>query len=676
MLSTVFNSLLLGLFIFGGGWVIGRRLISPTQSALRFVTGTLIWLTVMATTSGVVYRVWNLGRPALWLLIIGLPIGLMVWAFKNPPKTPSDVPKSIPWQTVLTTVVLLAHLALCLSVLWQVRTFEAIRSPWHVVPIIFFALAFVFNLTLLVASLKRHTLTQSYLIVALGTGLVLAVTLIIYGPGYGFDPFIHQATERLILATGEVQPKPFYYLGQYGLVTLMASISHIEVGMIDRLLLSLLATLALPLIVLLGLNNNDDNRLSTFTALVLLGLPLTWFINTTPQGLSNLLLCAVIFLAARGAPIDKSPWRWIGALAAFSFATLVVHPLAGIPAFILTAVAVTPKILKHWSDQIWPSVLIAALCAPVLPLLFWWQEQRLAGTGAITALSTIPQAAQSSFIYFENRHQIFLDFVYHIGFNLPLLMLLLAVTGCVVAWKTNQGRRMLPLVIVSVVLLADGIIMNAYIPFQYLIDYERTAYGDRLIEFAFLFLLPLVALALHHFFTKLLAAPTMVVVFWILLLAGFRTTGLYLSQPRFDNYSFDRGYNTSIHDLKAVHTIENEAKQPYIVLANQAVSAAALGELGFKKYFLAQNGTAEQIFFYPVPTGGTLYQYYLKMVYEEPKRETVEQAMNLTGVREAYFVLNRYWSDYEKIAEVAKQSAESWESVDDGAILIFRYTKP
>jgi hypothetical protein len=105
------------------------------------------------------------------------------------------------------------------------------------------------------------------------------------------------------------------------------------------------------------------------------------------------------------------------------------------------------------------------------------------------------------------------------------------------------------------------------------------------------------------------------------------------------------------------------------VLADQQVSAAAIKEFGFAKYY--QNG----IFYYPVPTGGPLYPFYLDMVYESPSRQTIFAAMDLAGVRESYFVLNKYWWAFPKILAEAKLSADSWREIGDGKIFVFLYKK-
>ena len=151
------------------------------------------------------------------------------------------------------------------------------------------------------------------------------------------------------------------------------------------------------------------------------------------------------------------------------------------------------------------------------------------------------------------------------------------------------------------------------------------------------------------------------------------TISLYLSYPRLDNYYNSRGYSTGELDIDAVRWINNQTEESYIVLANQQVSAAALHELGFKHYYKNEKG--EEIYNYPIPTGGKLYQYYLDMVYKKPSRQTVLAAMKLAGAEEGYFVLNKYWWAYAKVLAEAKLEADEWKEFGEGEIMVFKYKK-
>lgn len=154
-----------------------------------------------------------------------------------------------------------------------------------------------------------------------------------------------------------------------------------------------------------------------------------------------------------------------------------------------------------------------------------------------------------------------------------------------------------------------------------------------------------------------------------LLLGALLAASLYLSYPRFDRYHNSHSYAVSQADVMAVDWIEQDAAgAEYVVLANQQVSAAALRQLGFKKYYPGD------IFFYPIPTGGPLYREYLNMT-NQPTAATMSAAMDLAGVRLAYFVLDDYWFEADKIAPEAELIAEHVERIAGGQVRVFRFRK-
>ncbi len=117
---------------------------------------------------------------------------------------------------------------------------------------------------------------------------------------------------------------------------------------------------------------------------------------------------------------------------------------------------------------------------------------------------------------------------------------------------------------------------------------------------------------------------------------------------------------------------KQKTNKNYVVLANQQVSAAALKVFGFNNYYDSALGP---IYFYPIPTGGPLYQYYLQMVYNQPERETTYQAMDLTGTNELYLVINKYWYESDKIIKAAKVTADNWSKIANQEIYIFKYLR-
>ena len=217
-------------------------------------------------------------------------------------------------------------------------------------------------------------------------------------------------------------------------------------------------------------------------------------------------------------------------------------------------------------------------------------------------------------------------------------------------------------------LIINYILLKSFITFPALIQYEQNVYPARILEISFYFLIPLFLFALYKFLEKISQSNFLTKTFFILIFSLFLTFSLYYSYPKDDgeDYQIDRGYSVSRADISAVQKIEEDASgHDYIVLANQSVSAAAVREFGFKKYY-------GPYFYYPIPTGDQLYQYYLSMVYRAPSRETVREAADLADVNLVYFVLNKYWTDADKISVEAKKNADEMMLVDN-KITIFKY---
>ena len=161
-------------------------------------------------------------------------------------------------------------------------------------------------------------------------------------------------------------------------------------------------------------------------------------------------------------------------------------------------------------------------------------------------------------------------------------------------------------------------------------------------------------------------------LFIITIIPVILTLALYLSYPQRNVKARFPGYNVTASDFTAAEWIHAQnSEYNYVVLSDQLVSAAALTKYSFAKYFDTPQG---QLFYYSIPTGGEMYKYYGKMIYEGQKREYMESAMQTVGVEKAYFVVNKYWANAEKIIAGAKQTADAVEVIDDN-VWIFEYNK-
>jgi hypothetical protein len=402
-------------------------------------------------------------------------------------------------------------------------------------------------------------------------------------------------------------------------------------------------------------------------------IPLSAFVSTTPQGLADLFFLLTAMIGAAWLHAHSPPLGFVILLAA---ASVAVHPLAGIPALFCLALLMTVKlrheglVLPQVSKAVVFTILIIAASLAV-PLAFSLR----AGTGGLPIEEAIkkPITTVIGSIPFEKpgidtRFLPLLDFAEFVNRNRDTLWLFMAIAGAWLLGKKKPYRRSaLALGGLSIALISSSAILRSGFTFQDVIGYEQGNYAARLYEAGLLAATPLVLAAFAWWWRALSKTDAPVRFLMSIAFAATVAALVYGAFPRLDDYRWSRGYSTSAHDVAAVRWINTQAIGPYVVLANQSVSAAALSEFGFRTYYGDQ-------FYYSIPTGAPLYQRYLEMSYKTPSRDTMDAAMREMGVPTAYFVINDYWTDSARIIESAKKTADDWREIDGGKIFIFHYT--
>jgi len=633
---------------------------------VNMLNKSLIILCLVSICGSIVYRFYALNNFGVFLTIVLVAAGHII-ARKQYNKNNNLFLRKFKYSIFynLYFILFYAFLFICFYILFTSLTTRSIISPWQVVPWYFFIFygltAYVF---LIIINIQKKIKQPSNQIIFLFFTpfcfLSFSVALIVYKINYGFDPFIHQATLDLINKKGFVDPKPFYYLGQYSLEIIIHKITNIPLFWIDKLLVPLLASIYLPIVLYRTLREKFKKQTVILLAILsLLIFPFSFFIITTPQNLAYLFLILSILFGISGSDLFII---YLLALAAF-----VTHPIAGIPALSFAfAIMIHRSKFIFFKYKKYFYSLIFTLTIFTLPLLFYIFEKGSHNSqhgyeNNYNFFTLIPK------IIIPSQENIILNFVYFYGFNVKIFIAALALIGFIVMLRNKKIYKTYFIYFGFSIALFLSYFLTTYLPFDFLISYERSNYADRIFQVASFFLLPFLILAIYKIILKAKQQNKFVCisfgVFGILLI----TASLYTSYPRVDHYFNSRGYSTSENDIKAVRWINDNAESGYIVLANQQVSAAALNEFGFKKYY------KRDIFYYPVPTGGSLYQYYLDMVYDKPSRKTMKSAMDLAGVNSGYFVLNKYWWAFKKILDEAKLSADEWKEFDGGEVYVFKY---
>jgi len=632
--------------------------------------------------------------------------------------------------------IFICSVCLIIYYLLRHRTDLPIRSPWEVVNWKLFVLYGIAVASLFVSLLSEIPKWLKWIFIFSFTFLSFGAALILYKIGYGFDPFIHRATEKYIDEFGTISPKPLYYVGQYALVLFFHKIFFLPIAWIDKILVPLLASITLPALFYFWADTAGEKNWKLeienwkfLVALCATILPFSAFIATTPQSLANLFLLIIIFLTvssvchseqgeeshgrseattradtrvapiSSGLPRDSSlrfaSFRMTLIITIISIATFLIHPLSGIPAFLFLGIIILMEKLNGWKKYA-VSIFTTILGSMVVPIIFIIRDK----TSFQIALNDILPTFR---LFVENKFDLFRNFAYLYKFNFWLIFLGLAAIGVLLliarhkhtalnglaheSVRKNQNKRALscatPLILTSLVIFLNAVFLKIFVKFPEVISYEQSDYSNRLIGIAALFLYPLALVPAIYFFKKVTEGNFLIKFFAILFVTYLSISSFYISYPRVDKYESSHGFSTSQFDIEVVKFInEKSADKKYVVLANQSVSAAALQEFGFQdKYYNVvklppdAKSRPSQIYFYPIPTGGILYDYYLKMVYGYPSIFTINEAMDIAGAQEAYLVINSYWYGAKGIVKNAKNTADLWWQVGNGRVYIFKYLK-
>jgi len=566
-------------------------------------------------------------------------------------------------RTILACFLLGASVLCLVFVIWstwQGRTLASIRTPWPLLaPGTLATISLLWITAALSAwSVRSQFMTTIHAILAMiGT---LSISSIIYRLGYGFDGFLHIAGESVLMKTGVLNPKPFYYIGQYVFTTWLSRMTQIPLTDIDRWLVPVLAATLLPASLALAFRRYSPNA---GLVLILACLPLSMFVATTPQGLAATVgLAAVILsLSAARQDVTTSAPIWLGLW------SVAIHPLAGLPLLILAgAIIMGSDRSKIFSVGSW---LAAAMAGAIVPLAFLAASQYQNGLqiewnlNNLTQLSSWLQTFSQLVPWLGNTFTIWPAWASIIAMSLPIMGLF----GALAALRYAPGeRKNVGLMLVgALTLLLASVLLSQTSDFSFLISYERGDYAQRLLQLAVFILVLAAAPALAKLTDRTKQSMILAPMALALFVGSIGTANAYNSLPRHDAVQASRGWSVGRNDVDAVRWIDQYAKdRPYTVLANQTVSAAAVKEFGFKRY-------ADDVFYYPIPTGGELYKVFLKMTYEDPSLDTIKDAARLGKSNLVFVVINDYWWKSEELNQSISALANDQWSIDNGKVNVY-----
>jgi hypothetical protein len=642
--------------------LFGSRILKNRTAIEKLSIGLIISICAIMLGGSAIYYFGTVNELSLSILLVIILLVASLISEKNE-KQENKIEKR---KLILGFAFIVSMISWWIAIL-NTQTMESIRSLWLIVdPRILIATAIA--IAIIIITIHSYSLKCATIMLIILLASVLSIAFWIFPLGYGFDPFIHTATVEHIAQFGTISPKPFYYIGQYALELVALICFSLPINIVDGLLSPMLASILIPLSIFIVIKYLGDNWKMSLISIFL--LPLSVFVLTTPQSLAFILSTCLVILSLP-VLLDKIRSKeYLVFLFIITLAILCTHPLAGIPMVLFYCLVFeSTKKLNITLHKI--IVITLSLCSAIAVPLVFIAQSALPGLDIKISLTNILLEKLNVTGFFTNNYNAWLDGFYLVIDNYIWIIIALGVIGIYFAQKEKLNIAIYIYFYCALSSLVGFLILSLTLEFEFLIEYERSNYSDRLLTLFAIFVMPFVFITLSSIWSRIKNKNFSLKLAFVIIISLIGIAMIYGAYPRHDNYARSAGFNVSQADIDTVYAIDEYSNGlDYIVLANQAVSSAALKAFGFAKYY------NKDIFYYPIPTGGKLYNYYLEMTGESgPDAQIIYDAMEYTGAETAFFVVNNYWWDSERIIEQSKSLANDWFALGDDEVTVFVFTK-
>lgn len=657
----------IGLYLLGRIAACARETMQPVSNGLLWVGATLGVLSLAQTAW--YYTGASLGRTSDALaLCVAFIVGRVITAnshTQNASRESSSATSNL--QKILPILSIACMTLLCVAiytVAQQGATLDAIRTPWSRLPL---AITLFVLLVSLCGVIATRTSLWAAAMAASSSALGL-ITSLVYPLGYGFDGFLHIASQRVLIATGTLVPRPPYYIGQYVLSTWLARLSGASLESLGPWILVGATTLCAAACA----------RAFTKTAYapwIPLGFfivaPLSLWIALTPQSLAFIVGLTALITAYAYTKSHASPTHDLSlAISSVVFAlwAIAIHPLGGLPlaagvGIIFLWTLPIPRWLQHSLSVI--GAVCAAVCIPAAFYLLSRTSATAQWHGFSLNITPLGDAIRSA--WFEPmRFSGWADW----AATSRTLSIFWSIGALIAAWKPSKTHPALRYVaLAGCATLVVSALLTSSFTVQSVIAYEQADYVKRIGIAGWLLLIPMLLLGHTQLMQRVRSLASPIAISFICVLVAIGCGRVYRAYPYHDASRIEHGWNVSRDDMEAVRWIDANADgETYTVLANQAVSAAAIEAYGFARY------TPENVFYYPIPTGGALYEVFLRAASLQATAQDIRDAAHLGASRRVYVVVNNYWWDASSVQTLLETHADEVHETSHGAerIYVFR----
>lgn len=670
------NNIFLGIIVFlFYSFLIAKKIIYviDKQNKLDIFWGLLILLCSLSLLNTLFYYFYKIDQNTTFITFL-IPSIIFVFKTKN---YQTNLNTNI--TQILGTLLFLILETNLFYTLIKKSSSELIVSPWQFLDYKFFVLYTLTTGILISLCYKNKNIKQSILLTSLHLFFTYSITSILYKIGYGFDGFIHRATETWIQQNGFILPKELFYIGQYGFVVWLANITFLPIKYIDIFLVPILSSASLTYIIYFSLNKVWEIPKNIALNFVWI-IPFIFYFSfhlTTPYNLVLLLTILTIFSTIA---YTKNKLTIIVPLF-LSLVAVSTHPLTGLAIFIYVILNIFLKNTDNKKIQYF-LIFLTSLIIIFAPIIMFSTRLFLSHNPLPNLINPFHnfqlflELFKRPFWYRQNAPMIF-EILYSWQIAVTVITFFLGFWGFIKKKQKTIFEYLFP--IFSIAFIGSSFVLTSLFSFKNTVVLEQGNYSMRLLTTAIIFLLPFSVLGLYYlgsnifnFLNKYFKTKYLTLIF-IIIISILLTISLYLQYPQNNPKIQQSGFNATIYDFEAIKYIHEQNKDyDYLVLANIITGVSALTEYPFAKYFSTNQG---EIFYYSMPHSSPTYKIYQDMLYQGQKKESALEAMDLVGVNKVYFVVNWYWSKFDEIVAGAKKTADDWKEIGDNKIYIFEYNR-
>ena len=668
MIGAIFGILSILLYITTHAYTLSNTLFfNKLPGKVFFATLTLLGL--FTTLQSGVYFIYKISTSTILAILLVITLTIIRTQKEQPTKHKHKTTPLEPGECILLIILI----ALQSVILWHIvskTTTNVLQTPWLVFGKKFFLIYGITTLLLFHFIWKTKHTFLGLLSVVIHFFITYTLLPIIYPIGFGYDPFLHRATEMHILQHGFASPKTPFYLGQYSIITLLAKTIHLPIHLIDQWLVPILSTFLLPISTYMSMRHgfNMSKKYANIGILLLLIFPMTTMGITTPQNLANLFLLLTIFTTTL---CKKYTQAYIPATLLATTAA-VTQPISGFFACALVLITYT-KQKKYISKKIiWLIFFLSAISIPTLFLCYFFLQNI-----PIPSLSSIQGNIDSFFGLFKEPYYVkknialpfVLEYIYTYKKLIPYTVIILSL-ATIKKYKELEPKTS---IIFLFVIMVNMFFMSTWLILPDLYHFEQVHYAQRLQHIALFFLLPFFIGGAIMVIKKSFIKKTPPTLIWAIL-AVCVTTSWYLTYPQKNKKVQYPGFNVTSSDIQATKFIEKKQgkNKSYIVLSSSITAAAAIHQYGFKTYHLISE---KPHFYYAIPSGGPLAITYRKILYEGQKRSDIDSIMKKTNVDRTYVTISDYWYNSNEINTGLQRIANGFVPINNGAVMVYWFNK-